>query len=129
MVDGLSKFEYSEKLKLLGLPTLVFRRKRGDLIEMFKHFNRYDKCTLAPSFKPQTRSSKKHSFQLHAPEAKDGTNGIQSNFFYQRVTKSWNDLPSYVVGAKDVNQFKNRLDMILKNDELMYNHKYNNNGD
>ena len=48
IVDGLSKLTYPERLKRLDLPTLVFRRRRGDVIEMFKHFHTYDKSTLAP---------------------------------------------------------------------------------
>ena len=54
---------------------------------------------------------------------KDGTNGAQSNFFFQRTTKIWNDLPMYVVEAKDVNQFKNRLDKMWRDDPLKYDHK------
>ena len=123
LVDGLSKLNYSERLKRLDLPTLVFRRRRGDIIEMFKHFHSYDKETLAPSFKPKQRLSRHHKFQLYTPESKDGKNGAQSNFFFQRTTKIWNELHKYVVDAKDVNQFKNRLDEIWKCSPLMFDHK------
>ncbi len=123
LVDGLSKLNYSERLKRLDLPTLVFRRRRGDIIEMFKHFHSYDKETLAPSFKPKQRLSRQHKFQLYTPESRDGKNGAQSNFFFQRTTKIWNELPKYVVDAKDVNQFKNRLDEIWRCSPLMFDHK------
>ena len=36
LVDHLGNLEYSERLKRLNLPTLAFRRLRGDLIEMYK---------------------------------------------------------------------------------------------
>ena len=123
LVDGLSKLDYPERLKQLNLPSLAFRRRRGDIIEIYKHFNTYDKTTLAASFKPRARLSRKHRFQLHMPPARDGTNGVQSNFFYQRTTKLWNDLPRYVVEAEDVNEFKKRLDETWSDDPTKYDHK------
>ena len=41
LVDGLANLTYPERLKRLELPSLVFRRRRGDLIEMYKHFHTY----------------------------------------------------------------------------------------
>ena len=35
-LPGFNLFEYEERLQLLGLPTLTFRRIRGDMIETFK---------------------------------------------------------------------------------------------
>ena len=42
LINGFSKLEYSERLKKLNLTTLSFRRFRGDLIEVYKHVNKYD---------------------------------------------------------------------------------------
>ena len=39
LVDGLAKLDYAERLKRLNLPTLAFRRQRGDMIETYKHFH------------------------------------------------------------------------------------------
>ena len=41
---------------------------------------------------------------------KDGTHGVQANYFYFRIAKSWNDLPSKVVEAATIDTFKIRLD-------------------
>jgi ribonuclease P/MRP protein subunit RPP40 len=123
LVDGLSKLDYPERLKRLNLPTLVFRRRRGDIIEMYKHFHNYDKVTLAPSFQPRSRLSRQHRFQLHTPQAKDGETGFQANFFFQRTTKVWNELPRYVVEAIDVDEFKQRLDETWENNPMKFDHK------
>ena len=120
LVDGLGNMDYENRLKRLNLPTLAFRRKRGDMIEIFKHFKIYDKSTLSPSFKPRQRLSRKHPFQLHAPPANDGKLGVQTNFFFNRVTKTWNDLPANVVTADDTNTFKNRLDKHWDNNPLKF---------
>ena len=93
LVDGLNNLEYTERLKRLNLPTLVFRR-RGDMIEIYKHFHIYDKITISHSFQPRERSSRKHGFQLHLHTPRDGIRGIQSNSFYYRSTKAWNNLPN-----------------------------------
>ena len=82
LVDGLGKLEYSERLKRLNLPTLVYRRRRGDMIELFKHFNTYDKSILAPTFQPRDRPSRQHNYQLHFPKSSDGKRGTQTNSFY-----------------------------------------------
>ena len=126
LVDGLSELDYSERLKKLDLPTLTYRRRRGDIIEMYKHFHTYDKSTLAPSFKPKDRISRQHRFQLHAPPTKDGLHGAQTNFFFQRTTKLWNNLPEHVVEAEEVNTFKNRLDDHWKDDPMKFDHKATN---
>ena len=104
MVDGLSKLPYNERLQRIGIPTLVFRRKRGDLIQMFKHFNVYDRQTLPPSFRPRQRPSRVHNFQLDDHHRYDGARGIRNNFFYQRTRQTWNSLPPSIVNSKSVNE-------------------------
>ena len=120
LVDGLGKMDYENRLKRLNLPTLAFRRKRGDMVEMFKHFKIYDQSTLPPSFKPRQRVSRKHEFQLHVPPVNDGKLGMQTNFFYHRVAKIWNDLPANVVSSDNINTFKHRLDKYWDNNPLKF---------
>ena len=123
LVDGLADLDYPERLKRINLPTLAFRRRRGDLIEMYKHFNSYDRSTLASSFNPRERPSRQHPFQVHMPQSNDGIRGPQSNFFYQRVAPVWNQLPEKIVTAEDVNAFKNELDGFWSDDPMKYNHR------
>ena len=101
---------YKERLETIDLPTLVYRRQRGDMIEMFKHFKGYDVTSLSTAFQPRTRVSRKHDFQLHLLVPKDGSRGPQSNSFYYRAPKTWNNLPNYVVEAKSIDEFKVNLD-------------------
>ena len=42
-LPGFKELSYSERLKKLKLPTLSFRRERGDMIELYKILNdKYD---------------------------------------------------------------------------------------
>ena len=45
-IPGYSQMDYEQRLRLLGLPTLTFRRLRGNMIETYKILSRvYDKGT------------------------------------------------------------------------------------
>ena len=79
LVDGLSHLEYPERLKRINLPTLLYRRRRGDMIEVFKHLNTYDSATLSPTFKVRDRPSRQHKFQLYTPPSTDGVRGNQTH--------------------------------------------------
>ena len=123
LVDHFGSLDYSERLKRLNLPTLAFRRLRGDLIEMYKHFAKYDKDIVAESFQPKERVNRRHRFQIHERVAKDGVRGVQNNSFYFRIAKVWNNLPPTVVEAPSVDAFKNRLDKEMKDNALKFDHK------
>ena len=125
LVDHMNGIEYSERLKILNLPTLSFRRFRGDMIEMYKHFHKYDRSIISESFQPKDRGSRKHKFQLHERVAKDGSRGVQHNSFYHRVAREWNNLPSNVVEAPSVDSFKNRFDEAFKHDERKFGEQRN----
>lgn len=112
LVDGYAKLDYAERLRKLDLPTLSYRRKRGDMIEVYKHFNTYDKQCLSTSFNARNRHTRKHKLQLLERIPKDGCRGKQSNSFYFRVMRIWNELPQRVVEAETINAFKNELDKL-----------------
>ena len=113
---------YEERLKSVGLTSLVERRERGDLIEAFKTikgFNRVDR--------DQWFQFRNHEETRATRSTVSVTNGEQTtrndvlfkesvrldsrkNFFTVRVTNKWNDLPEEIKSQKSVNSFKNRYD-------------------
>ena len=124
LINGYSEFSYSERLKLLNLPTLRFRRLRGDLIEMYKHFHTYDKNALTgPSFNVRQRSSRQHKYQVNEPFLARRY-GLRENSFYGRVARAWNKLPREVAESKDVNSFKNSLDRHLDSHPMKWDHRW-----
>ena len=123
LVDGLKDLEYTERLRKVNLPTLIYRRARCDMIEMYKHFHAYDKNTLSSTFEHQTRTSRRHNFQVVWKSPKDGVRGLQTNSFYYRTMKTWNNLPTEVVNASNLELFKRRLDQLWANIPTKYNHK------
>jgi len=116
-VDGFSLLSYEERLRRLDLPTLTHRRKRGDMIDVYKHTTTYDKEAISTSLKFSNRPSRKHAYQILRVEAIDGTRGKQRNSFYYRTAATWNDLPRHIVEAKSVTDFKEKIDSHWKEDE------------
>ena len=99
----------------------AYRRARGDMIQLYKHFHIYDKATLSRSFQPQIRNSRRHDFQLIWHRPKDGIYGLQTNSFYYRAAQVWNNLPVEVVNATSINAFKNLLDKAWANEPIKFN--------
>ena len=120
-VDGFKDLDYPDILRKLELPTLMYRRARGDMIEIFKHFHVYDKSVISESFRPKERVSRKHDFQLYNRTAKDGVGGIRNNSFYYRSVNTWNNLPRNVVNAKHITT--TMLDKRWGNEPWKFNHE------
>ena len=109
-----SSHELLRKAKKPNLPSLVYRRPRSDMIEIFKHFYFYDNCPLPENFRPRNRPSRKHDYQLAWKAPKDGVKGVQANLIYFRTIKTWHEFPKEIVHAKSIDSFKNKLDEAWK---------------
>ena len=47
LVEGLGDLDYEERLRQLKLPSLLYRRLRGDLIQVYKYtYDHYDTASL-----------------------------------------------------------------------------------
>ncbi len=117
MIPGLKNLSYDERLKVLQLPTLVYRRLRGDMIEAYKiatgkyetgigavlHFdNRTGPATRGHRYKLKERCNTR----------------LRQNFFTER-----NSLPSTIVEASSVLTFEKRLDNYWKYQEVKFNYE------
>ena len=112
----------------LDLPTLVYRRARGDVIEVYKHIHIHDQDTIPQNFRLHNRGSRRHGHQLVWNMPKAGTRGIQANSFYYRTIKNWdelpwNELPRNVVNATTINSFKKQHDDAWEDKPFKYDPK------
>ena len=103
---------YGERLKCLKLPSLEFRRFRGDQIEVFKMCHKlYDPKTTNNLINFNTSITRSHNFKL----LKSRVNTTQFlNFFTHRIVNPWNKLPRDIVNVGCVNLFKNCIDSYFK---------------
>jgi len=107
LLPGFSNLTYEQRLRELDLPSLRFRRTRGDMIEIYKLFNVYDSTTgsiLTPANERRTRGNSLKLFKQRAASNR------RKNFLSIRAAENWNNLPENVVAAPSLNSFKNRLD-------------------
>jgi hypothetical protein len=91
-------------IELYKIATGKYDKTAGNFIKMWN-----DNTT-----RPGNRG---HSYKIYIQRAKLD---LRKNSFSIRTTQIWNNLPEYVVAAKTMNTFKNRLDQHWSNQELLY---------
>ena len=117
---------YEEKLKQCGLTLLKDRRVRGDLIQTYKIMHQIDDLPIntffemagerhnhatrnAMTIRPGEEGREERVDNMNLVKQKANSD-IRRHFYSLRVVDHWNDLPSSVKNAKDVNDFKNQYD-------------------
>ena len=108
LIPNLKNLPYQDRLKKLKLPTLKFRRLRGDLINVYKILT-------------NEKSGSKHLLPLN--NSKYNTRGhdrkleknrfnckLRQCSFSIRVTNIWNSLSNKVTNANSIDNFKKLLD-------------------
>ena len=121
LIPGMSNHTYEERLKCLNLPTLQYRRYRGDMIEMYKiSHGLYDQRAIGNfiEFQSNSQNLRRHAFTIYKENCKKD---VRKFAFKCRVTNAWNNLPTKIVNAPTLNCFKNRLDKLWKENDVMYN--------
>jgi ribonucleases P/MRP protein subunit RPP40 len=119
MIAGLQGSDYEAKLKELKLLSLVNRRNRADMIQLFKIVNNIDSVEAATWFqvvnitRPNTRAINHNNgvINFHIPVKRTE---ISKNFFSVRAAIYWNNLPDNVKQAQTLPVFKKRLDKYLE---------------
>ena len=116
-IPELKNLSYPERLKKLNLPTLSYRRHRGDMIELYKTMNGlYDDVALQPSRREGI--TRGHSLKIFKERA---NSRVRQNQLMIRAVDTWNRLPENVVTAPSLDSFKNRLDKVWSEQPVKYN--------
>ena len=112
MVPKLKKLSYENRLKAMDLPSLAYRRKRGDLIEAYKYTHGYYSVNEGLLERETDKRTRGHQYKL---KKKGFNTNLRKNFFSVRVINDWNKLPSSIVDATTMDSFKSRLDHHFEN--------------
>ena len=117
MVTNLRGRTYGERLAELGMTSLEDRRRRGDLIQMFRIMAGKDQVDPSTWFaQPQNRegamATRLTSGWLNV-ERKLGRTEVRKNFWSVRVVDTWNALPDSVKSSSTVDIFKNSIDNLM----------------
>ena len=110
MVPEMKNCDYATRLKKLALTSLSYRRKRGDMIEVYKYTHGLYKVSALP-VEVEEKTTRGH----YTLKKKRCSTTRRQKFFSMQVVNAWNSLPVHVVNAVSVNAFKSRLDMCAHN--------------
>ena len=95
-------------MKSLDLPTLHYRRARGDIIEAYKYLHGIYKVNTCPlKLDERAISTRGHNLKLQRQSYKKT---LRQKFLVNRVVHAWNSLPEEVVTAPSLTELKSRLD-------------------
>ena len=115
MIPNLKHRPYKKRLEHLSLPSLSYRRRRGDMIMCYKITNKVN-INMDNFFMFNQRSTGGHEFKLR--QVQRFTTQPRCQNFSIRSIDDWNSLPSEVIRAKSTNEFQNLLDKHLENERF-----------
>jgi len=108
LISSICHYPYSERLQILNLPSLCYRRLRGDMIFLYRITHNFTDSSLLDLFQSaRATGTRGHNFKFFKPRC---NSRFRHNFFSYRTIDSWNNLPLYIVNANSINLFKNLLD-------------------
>ena len=112
LIPHLHDLPYEDRLRALNLPSMEYRRKRGDMLQCFKVMNGLVRIEAKDLFTPTPLASTRghHQRVLRQQSHK----ASRTNSFSQRTIRNWNSLPQDVITAPSVDAFKNRIDNAWK---------------
>ena len=99
---------YSRRLQILKLPSMKYRLKRGNMVEVYKYLRsgyaaQHEDISLTIS----SSITRGHRLKLVKPRC---ASTLRLKTFPNRIIDSWNELLEHVAGAPSLNCFKARLD-------------------
>ena len=118
LVPELLDMTYEERLRKLNLPSLVYRRKRMDMIQTFRILKGIDKVDAEQFFTLSQRQSRGHKLKLVKPCS---CLNLRKYTFSTRVVDNWNALPADVIEAENVTSFKVALDAAWASSRFLVN--------
>ena len=111
-IEPLRGIDYVNRRKILSLPLLEERRRRGDLIEMYKITNSTGYVNfLEPLRFFDNMSRGRHNKRMHRELVKKR---CRYHYLTNRVVDDWNSLSQDAIDSLNKNTFKNKIDKIFK---------------
>ena len=107
LIWNIAHLPYNERLRHLKLDSLTFRRRRTDMIQVYRIFKKIDNLEITDFFELNTGSTTRgHSLKLKKPRVSGRT---RQHVFAMRIINDWNQLKDDTVKSSSINVFKTNL--------------------
>lgn len=107
LVQEVRDLTYGDRLCALDIPSLVYRRKRGDMITAYKLITGKMDIHRDDFFKLTNLTTRGHKYKIFKQHS---TKHSRINTFSNRIVADWNGLPEKIVDAPSTDVFKKDLD-------------------
>ena len=115
LVPSLRSLPYEERIQKLRLPSLIHRRRRGDMMQVYQIMSGIDRVDPSLLFTPADyQGTRGHSQKCQKQRSRLD---LRHTFFSQRVVQDWKSLPEEVVSCNTLNCYKSRLDRFWRNEQ------------
>ena len=94
LVPSLKNYSYEDRLRILNLPSLYYRRARGDMIETWKYLHGQYHVNQMPLQRDTNTTTRGHSMKLRKERC---LKRERRNFFRHRVVNRWHMLTDNIV--------------------------------
>ena len=108
MIPEIRKHSYHQRIPDLDFISLVQRRLRGQLIEVFKYLNRLTTASARWLFDYDLNDGTRNNGAKFI--VKHFNTSVAQHLYPIKITTTWNALPNEVVTSRTVNSFKISLD-------------------
>ena len=108
MIPEIRDHSDHQRIQDFDLISLVQRRLRGQLIEIFNYLNRFTTASARGLFDYDLNDRTKNNGAKLI--VKHFNTSVAQHFYQTKITTTWNALPSEVVSSRTVDCFKNSLD-------------------
>lgn len=117
IIPDLKDLPYNERLHQLNLPSLLYRRERFDMIQIFKLIHGDEDIDPEKFFTFNDNITRGHIFQIFKPAV---NKTLRKNTFPIRCINLWNQLPEEIVTSDSVLSFKTKLDKAWSHKRFLY---------
>ena len=118
LLSKIDHLSYLERLKILKIPSLKYRRLRGDLIHLFKFVHNIDNMDCNYFFRfSHVTNTRGDKYKIYIERC---NTAIRGNSFVFRMVNVWNGLSFKTKDSDSIDIFKNSIDKELNH--LMYDY-------
>ena len=113
IIPELRHYSYQERLQKLSLPSLVYRRQRGEMIFLYQLTHQYFNIDITNLLQYQSFITREHCYKIYKPHAQTF---YRAKCVTVRSINNWNNLPASAVESSSINLFKNLADKYWTNE-------------